>query len=177
MLTELDFTILDFIQKNMRSGIGDVLMESISALGNHGIIFIATALCLLLFKKTRKSGIILTIALIVGLVICNVVLKNAVARVRPFNAVPFRLIILPPKDFSFPSGHTLHSFICAGVIYYTLSRKWGTVAYIFSAIMGFSRMYLYVHYPSDVLVGALLGTAIAVCTVRLCNMYLFEKQQ
>ena len=175
MLTEIDFTILDFIQENMRSGIGDILMKGISLLGNHGILFIATALCLLLLKKTRKAGFMLAIALTAGLVICNVVLKNAVGRIRPFDIVSFPLLISPPTDFSFPSGHTLHSFICASVIHCSLSRRWGIAAYVFSAIMGFSRMYLYVHYPSDVLAGALLGIAIGRCSVRLCNKYLLKK--
>lgn len=166
MISQFDFAILNFIQDHFRNGFMDMLMKLITSLGNHGILYIAITIGLLLFSKTRKEGKTMAAAQIAGVIICSVILKNVFARVRPFNATDFELIISAPTDFSFPSGHTLHAFITATVLYSSY-RKWGIAAYALALVMAFSRMYLYVHYPSDVVAGAIIGFFIGLVAVTI----------
>ena len=168
MITSIDLAILDFIQEHLRSGIGDILMKLITSLGNHGIFYIAFAMIMLCVKKTRETGIQLTVALIAGFILCNILLKNAVARPRPYTITDFQIIIAPLKDFSFPSGHTFFAVSFAAIIRHNY-RKWGIAAYILAALIGFSRLYLYVHYPTDVIAGAVLGIITGIGSIRLCN--------
>ena len=170
MILQIDFAILDFVQKHFRSEVCDEIMKFVTALGNYGAFYIVTTLILLIYAKTRTAGTKLAIAQITGAIICSVILKNVVGRIRPFNIRDFDLLINAPKDFSFPSGHTLHAFVCASVIY-TANRKWGIAAYILAFVMGFSRIYLYVHYPSDVLTGAVLGVAIGYGVSKAFDYY------
>ena len=113
-ITNIDFSILDFIQNHLRNGVLDWLMTKISMLGNAGVIWIVISIVLLSIKKYRKCGITLVIGLLLGLLIGNIILKPLVARPRPcwINS-DIALLIASPKDFSFPSGHTLSSFIAA----------------------------------------------------------------
>lgn len=153
----LEFAILDFIQENMKSPLGDRLMVFVSGLGDAGIIWIALAAVLLCFKKTRHLGAAAAAGLIIDVVCCNMILKPLVARVRPFDVnTAVQLIIDAPHDFSFPSGHTAASFTAASALFFSRSRLWIPSA-VLAVLIGFSRMYLYVHYPSDVLAGAVLG--------------------
>ena len=91
---------------------------------------------------------------------CNVILKPLVNRTRPYVLLDYDILIPPVGDASFPSGHTAASFAAATAIY-AINRKWGIAAYIFAAVMGFSRLYLGVHFPTDVLGGAVCGTVAA----------------
>jgi len=137
-------------------------MKEITSLGDHGMFWILTGVVLLCFKKTRLMGLCVILSLAAGLLIGNTFLKNMIARERPCwidNSVP--LLINNPRDYSFPSGHTLASFEGA-VSIWLYNRKWGTAALILAALIGFSRMYLFVHFPSDVLGGLVLGVLIAV---------------
>lgn len=170
MITTIDFAILDFIQEYLRSDIADSVMRFITSLGDHGILYIAIALVMLCIEKTRKTGTELAVTLIVGFILCNLVLKNAVARLRPYTVTDFQIIISPLSDFSFPSGHTFFAFAFAAVLF-RHSRKWGVAAYILAALIGFSRLYLYVHYPTDVIAGAILGVAIGIGAMKFCEMY------
>ncbi|MBQ8526214.1 MAG: phosphatase PAP2 family protein [Clostridia bacterium] len=163
MITTIDFEILNFIQEHMRSGFGDIFMKAVTALGDHGILYIALTLILLFIGKTRKTGIRLAAAMIISFVLCNLILKNAVGRIRPYAAADFQIIISPLSDFSFPSGHTLFAFAFASVIFSDY-RRWGIASFIIAALIGFSRLYLYVHYPTDVIAGAILGGIIGVVT-------------
>lgn len=170
MITKIDFSILDFIQNNMKGGIMDFIMKFITHLGDAGAIWIVIAVALLCFKKTRKAGIYLSVSLLLTALIGNVILKNIFARTRPFIAANHPIIINPPSGFAFPSGHTSSSFAAAttiGLIY----KKYTPYAFILAFLIGFSRLYLYVHYPSDVLVGAILGIGIAV----ICKKLVYNK--
>ncbi len=155
-MTMLDWNILEFIQI-MRTQAGDFFMPLISSLGNRGFIWIALDIVLLIFPKTRRIGIAVAFALILELILCNGVLKPLFERTRPFDInTDIDLLISPPSDFSFPSGHTASGFAAASALCFAKSRL-RFPALILAALIAFSRLYLYVHFPSDVLAGILLG--------------------
>ncbi|MBO4501791.1 MAG: phosphatase PAP2 family protein [Clostridia bacterium] len=157
VFTEFELGVLETIQ-SIRCGFLDFIIPKISFLGNSGLIWIAAALLLLCFKKTRKWGITLAIALIMCLLLNNLTLKNLVARPRPFQVdTTIQLIISPPNEYSFPSGHALSCFAAATVLLYYDKKRLGPAALILAALIGFTRLYLRVHFPSDVLGGAIIG--------------------
>lgn len=161
MLHNIDMSILWFIQEHMKSTFLDGPMILISAIGGWGILWAAAAAGFLCSKKYRKYGAALLVALALCLLVGNLGLKNLVARERPFTTVPdFLLLVREPLDFSFPSGHSMTSFAAADVIF-AANRKLGWGAFAAAALIAFSRLYLFVHYPSDVLAGILLGLLTA----------------
>lgn len=156
----MDFNILYFIDK-LHNGVLDKIMIFFTSLGDAGIFWIILALILIGFKKTRKCGILILISLFIGVILGNGIIKNLIQRQRPCwidNTI--ELLIKNPSDYSFPSGHTLASFEAA-VMIYLHNKKWGMAALILALTIAFSRLYLFVHFPSDVLAGALLGTCIS----------------
>ncbi len=153
--------MLLFVNRTMRSAYLDKIMPLITKLGDAGIFWIALALILLIPKKTRRTGAAMGVAMLIGLIIGNGILKNVIARTRPFDishpVLPKnRLLIDPPTDYSFPSGHTLASFEAATAIYKD-HTVYGFAAFVLALLIAFSRIYLQVHYPSDVIGGAILG--------------------
>ncbi len=165
---EADFLL--WIQNNVRTDWMNPIWIGITKLGDGGIIWIAGALILLIPKKTRRIGICCLIALMGSLLINNVILKNLVARTRPYDAIAgLSSLIGSQSDFSFPSGHTGSSFAAATVMFCGLKKRYGSFALILAALIGFSRIYVGVHYPSDVIGGALIGAIIGymVYTVGL----------
>ena len=155
----IEFRILDFIQ-GMRTPVGDAVMCFITKLGNAGMIWIVLAVILLLIPKTRKTGIIILAALCIDLVVCNGILKNLYARIRPCDVnTQIQLLIARPDDFSFPSGHTAASFAAVAALYFSGERKLWKPALVLACLIAFSRLYLYVHYPTDILGGILVGIA------------------
>lgn len=156
-----EFTVLDFIQTHLRSEAGDMVMTFITHLGDGGAIWIVLAIALLVRPKTREAGIALAATLIMGVICCNVILKPFIARVRPCDVnTAVQLLIPRPSDFSFPSGHTGASFAGVAVLFFYKHRL-RAPALILAVFISFSRMYLYVHYPTDILAGALLGVFLA----------------
>lgn len=155
-----------------RNTVLDAVMTFISASGNKGFIFILVTVLLLLSVKTRKIGVYAAVSLSIDAVLCNVIIKPLVARPRPFDFFDVitrdMLIIPPPTDFSFPSGHTAAAFAFSAAIYYK-NKVLGIIAFVFSVAMGYSRLYLCVHYPTDVLAGAILGIVCGVFSVLICN--------
>jgi len=152
--------VLDFIQNNLRSDFLDIIMPIITYLGSGGIIWILAALIFISLKKYRLMGISMIVALILSLLIGNVILKPLIARIRPFEVnTAIELLIGPPTDYSFPSGHTLSSFAVA-IAVFCLNKRFGVIALVFASIIAFSRLYLYVHYPSDVFGGFVIGVSI-----------------
>ena len=153
----IDFLILDFIQSHFRNRFLDTVMPLITKLGNGGALWIACCVVLLLRPKTRRAGAAMVAGLVLESVCCNLVLKPLVARVRPCDVnTAVQLLIPRPTDFSFPSGHTGASFAATSALYFSKNKLW-VPALLFSLLIAFSRLYLYVHYPSDVLAGVLLG--------------------
>lgn len=153
----IEFRILDGIQ-SIRTPFGDVVMPLISSLGNAGMIWVLLAVVLLLIPRTRRSGAILLAALCLDVLLCNVLLKHIFARIRPCDVnTAVQLLIPRPHDFSFPSGHTAASFAAASALYFAGEKRlWGPAA-ILAGLIAFSRMYLYVHYPTDILGGMIVG--------------------
>ena len=175
IIQNIDNSILQFIQINMRSSIMDKAMILITNLGNGAIIWIVIGIICLINKKYRRYGFIIIGSLILCLVVGNLSLKPLVARVRPFNAMPILdgLLIRPPTDFSFPSGHAMCSF-ASGVVIFYMNKKIGIFALILSFLIGFSRLYLYVHYPSDVFLGIVIGILLGSVSIIIFNK--IEKQ-
>ncbi len=161
-----DLPILDWIQANLQSSFMDSFMPIITLLGDAGIFWIAWSVLLLLFPKTRKIGLGMGFALILGLLVCNVTLKPLIARPRPYDfqetefGVFIQLLIDRQHDFAFPSGHTIASFEAATVLLKN-SKKMGIPAMILAVIIAFSRLYLYVHYPTDVIFSVFSGILFA----------------
>ena len=152
-----EFAILNGIQANLRNPVLDMLMPAITALGNGGLIWIALAGVLLLTPKHRKTGAAVLAGLVLEVICCNLVLKPLVARVRPCDVnTAVQLLVARPDDFSFPSGHTGASFAAVSALFVSRNRLW-IPALILAVLISFSRLYLYVHYPTDVLAGVLLG--------------------
>ena len=175
LAVSFDLPILEWIQAYLQSDFLDTVMPIITLFGEGGIFWIAWAVILLIIPKTRKIGLSMIIALLLGLLVCNLTLKPLVARVRPYDlqeqdfGVYINLLINRQSDFSFPSGHTIASFEAA-VVLLKYSKKMGIPALILAILVSFSRLYLYVHYPSDVLVSVVLGTAFAVAGCALANL-------
>jgi len=162
-----DLPILEWIQANMQSGFMDTIMPLITLLGEDGIFWIAWSVLLMLFPKTRKTGLGMAFAMAFGLLLCNVTLKPLIERPRPYDfqlaqfGKEITLLIEAQHDFSFPSGHTIACFEAATVLLKN-SKKMGIPAIIIAVLVAFSRMYLYVHYPTDVLVSIVLGTLLGL---------------
>ncbi len=170
-LNAFEIGILDFIQKNFRCDFLDITMPLITDLAEKGWFWIAVAVVLLFFKKTRKTGFMVGAALILGLIIGNGLLKNIMGRIRPYDFVGMdhgTLLVPVLSDFSFPSGHTLASFEAATVLMIR-DKRLGIPALVLAILIALSRLYLYVHYPTDVLAGAILGIAFAFLGVFIVN--------
>lgn len=164
-----EIEILHSLQDTVQCNSLDQLMPLITSLANYGIFWILLAAVLLLFKRTRKIGLSMGIALVLGLIVGNLTLKPLTARIRPYDFDPSILLLIPPEhEYSFPSGHTLASFEGASVIF-IYHRKFGISALILASLIAFSRLYLMVHYPLDVIAGAIFGTAFAWIAVKLTN--------
>ena len=170
-ITRIDFLILNFLQENNKNTLLDRIMIFITSLGNMSMVWIIIGIYLLINKKYRKYGIMLLLSLLLCAIVGNLTLKPLVARIRPFNAMPLidGLLIKAPLDYSFPSGHTMCSFAPTIVLCYMIKRV-GICAVILSTLIGFSRLYLYVHYPSDVVSGAIIGILLGTLSIYLCNM-------
>ena len=161
-----DLPILDWIAQHLWCPFLDAVMPVVTKLGNGGIFWIAVSVVLMLIPKYRKAGFSMGAALLMGLLLCNLTLKPLVARIRPYDyqlehfgkVIP--LLISTPHDFSFPSGHTIASFEAATALLLH-NKKLGIPAMVLAALVAFSRLYLYVHYPTDVIASILLGVGLA----------------
>lgn len=189
VFSAFDHSVFQWIEQHLFCPFLDAVMPVITVLGEGGWFWIVlTVLFLLFFRNYRKTGLTMAFALIVMLVVNDLVLKNIFARVRPFNFAEFadlyagfavgadgkpELLTHLPSSFSFPSGHTSSAFAAAGAI--LLNKKWkvGIPALLLAAVIGFSRNYLLVHYPTDVLFGAVFGLLYAVLAYFLIVKYVY----
>ena len=179
MLAEsFDLPILDWIQSNLQSGFLDFIMPIITLFGDAGIFWIACSVILLLIPKYRKVGLSMGFALLLGLLVCNVTLKPLCQRIRPYDYQlqyfqrEIVLLIEAQHDFSFPSGHTIASFeACTALM--LGNKKFGIPATVLAVLVAFSRLYLYLHYPTDVIASVILGTAfgfLGYALAQKCNI-------
>ena len=164
-ITELDFSILEALQ-NIHTPVLNVIMAVFTYLGEGGAMWIVILILFLCFRKTREMGFASSLSLILELVISELIIKNI------FKRPEIDTIVHKPGSFSFPSGHTCTAF-CAATAIFCYDKRLGIIAYIISGLIGFSRNYFYIHYPSDVLVGAVEGVLLGLLAVfavrRICS--------
>ncbi len=148
--------------------------DFISLLGKGGIFLIFLSIALILFRKTRRMGTAMLIAVTVGALFTNCCLKILIARPRPYvdeNGFFYRLWVLvgqnTESDKSFPSGHTTAAFATMTALFLTGNKRYSWTAFIFAFLMGIARIYLVVHYPSDVLAGMIVGIIAGVIGVLI----------
>lgn len=163
IIQNFDTSIMLFIQEHIRGSFIDGLMLLFSSVGHAGIIWIITGLALIAVKRYRKTGFLLLLTMGLCFVFNDIIIKNAVMRPRPFLAIEalYPLSPFPPESYSFPSGHSCSSFASACVLTRGFKKR-GWMFYILAAFIALSRPYVGVHYPSDILVGAIVGTLGAV---------------
>ena len=174
LAVSFDLPILDWIQANLQSGLMDTIWPIITLFGDAGIFWMIWATLLLFLPKHRRTGLGMWFALAMGLVICNITLKPMVGRIRPYDfqiqelgktmsdlLVGGKLLVETPHDFSFPSGHTIASFEAATVLLIN-SPAMGIPAMLLAIAIAFSRLYLYVHYPTDVIFSIFAGILFAI---------------
>ena len=176
-LLRLDGNILLWIQEYVRCAPLSAVMEPFTMLGNAGLLWIILSLAMLCVRKTRKAGALALLAMALGLVVTNLTIKPLVDRSRPWLMVEGLAHLVEENDpHSFPSGHTCAAF-AAGIVWMrTLPWRWGRIAAVVLAVlMGLSRLYVGVHYPSDVLAGAVVGTACALAALKVYQVYYSSK--
>lgn len=150
--------IVLYVQEHLRVDFLNPIMQGITMLGNAGILSILVCIFLLLYKKTRKVGITASLSLLLEFIIVNLTVKKIVGRTRPYvvnEAIQY--ITQRPSDHSFPSGHTGCSFAVASVLLFMMPKKVGIPAIIVASLIAFSRLYVGVHYPTDILGGFFIG--------------------
>lgn len=171
----IEMQILDAIQQ-IRTPFLDILMPLIS----NGVIlwFLLTAF-LLFRKKTRQAGFIVLAAILMDIILCNLIMKNVFQRVRPYDVnTAVTLLVKRSTDFSFPSGHTALSFAAAcGLWFSGVLEKWRIPAFVLACLIAFSRLYLYLHYPTDILAGAAVGIFCGWASYRLFRMFFSKRWQ
>ena len=160
VIQQFDEQALVWIAQHVRNILLDPLMTIYTKLGDAGLLFIALGLVMLLFKSTRKAGFSALCAMIIGLVVVNFTIKPLVNRPRPWLVIEGFVNLVEEHDpNSFPSGHTNAAFAFALALCMTAPRRWMKITAVCAAVvMGLSRLYVGVHFPSDVLVGALIGS-------------------
>ena len=152
------------------------IMEFISLLGKGGIALILLSLILIVIRKTRRCGTAMLLGLIIGAVVVNLWLKVVIARPRPYadpNGVFYplwqQLGAHTESDFSFPSGHTNAAFASMVPLFIIGRKRWSWLALVFAFLMGLSRIYLVVHFPSDVIGGMITGTIAGLLGVLIAK--------
>lgn len=171
LLQNLDETLLRWIAEHLRAQWLDPFVVFFTSLGNAGWIFIAAGILLTVLRKTRRAGVTSLSAMLLGLLVTNLTIKPLVSRPRPWIAMEDFSVLVTSGDMnSFPSGHTCAAFAFAVALCAVLPQKWAKAAALAAAaLMGFSRLYVGVHFPSDVLAGAVIGTACGLTAAWLCR--------
>ena len=169
LIWNFDFEILFFIKNHMRNDFLNIIVPFYTSLGDDGIIWIIMGLVLLIPKKTRKCGIMVLATLLVMLIVNNIILKNLIARARPYSTYPELVsdlvdIIHIPTSYSFPSGHTVSAMAVAFTVF-SQHKKFGVVTLILAFLMGLSRLYVGVHFPTDVYGGIIVAFLISISVV------------
>lgn len=157
------------------SGFFTPFSQVFAILGKGGIFFILLSIVLILFKRTRRMGVSMLLAIGVGALFTNVILKNAVARPRPYLSEEFKPFWQAvgehtESEFSFPSGHTTVTMTSMTALFLSANKKWSWIGFVFSLIMGLTRVYLVVHYLTDVIAGLIVGGVSGVIGYYLCKL-------
>lgn len=171
------------IMHNLAKSAGDFLtpfFKIVSFLGEGGVFFIIASIIFLLFKNTRKLGLTILLSLGVGALFTNVIIKNLVARPRPFNANEqyreFWLFVSGKEqsEFSFPSGHATATMASMTALFLSCNKKWSWIGFIFAIIMAISRVYLILHYATDVIGGLVVGALAGVIAYYIVK-FIYKK--
>ncbi len=175
MIFNFDADILLYVQEHIRNGVLDPFFKTITHLGDGGIFWIVLTLFFLCFKKTRRAGVYSALALIGSGVLNNMILKPLVARVRPYEVIDgLTLIVAKATDYSFPSGHTAASFASAAAMFRPLKKPYGLLLLILAALIAFSRIYVGIHYPTDILGGLVSGIFLGIMG-NVIGAWLYKK--
>ncbi|MBO5669069.1 MAG: phosphatase PAP2 family protein [Candidatus Methanomethylophilaceae archaeon] len=167
--------VLFWIRDNLTCGFMDWLMSTVSLLCTADIVWFVLTAVLIYRKDTRKVGVTLLLALIISIIICNGILKPTVERIRPYDEFGVSLIVPASSEFSFPSGHTTGVTVVTAVLLKHF-RKWGYLMSIFAVMVMFSRMYLFMHYPTDILGGIAVGI-VSVILAHVIMSYLERRKE
>lgn len=172
-MLEFELSVLDFIQSFSGNEIIDSFWVFLTHIGDNGMIWILLSLALLIIPRTRKVGLMCVIAAVLSGLLTNVVLKQLVARARPFNYSEIELLISKPTDYSFPSGHTSISFAVAFVLWQEKFKiknfKFYILTLVMAILISFSRLYLYVHFPSDIIAAIILAYGYSIIARKVGN--------
>ena len=173
----IELNILDWFQ-TLHTPVLDKVMVFITSLGNAGIIWIVMTIVFLLIPKMRKTGAVMAAALIIDLLLCNVILKNLVARTRPYDVnTGVQLLVSRLHDYSFPSGHTAAAFASVTALHLAGEKKLWKPVLVLACLIGISRLYLYVHYPTDVLGGVFAGVISGYLGYRFVQTIFYRIKQ
>lgn len=155
-----DAFLLLFIQDHLRNGLLTPLMVVVTMLGNKGIIWMVLIALLLLRRRTRWVGALAAVSFLVNAGLAEIFIKHAVMRPRPFLSIPeLQTLVVQPLTYSFPSVHTVSSFSVAFIVWRSSLRKWRRPVMALACLMAFSRLYVGVHYPSDIAASCWPGSA------------------
>jgi len=175
-IISIDGQILFFIRDHLHTAFGTFFFRLFTSLGNGGILFISAAVLMLFFRRTRRAGVLALGGLLINLLAVNCTLKPLIGRPRPWVILDGFEPLLYSHSPSFPSGHTSSAFAFAFAVLPAVEIKWLKIASISAAIlMGLSRLYVGVHYPSDVLGGAVIGAFCGLLAVWLYRKF-FQKR-
>lgn len=178
----MDIAVLDAIQNYLRSPFLDVVMPFLTHLGDFALIWFVAGAALIATKKRRPYGIAVIVAIVVAAALGTFLLKPFFGRMRPFETYEFLGLLIPaPSGSSFPSNHSMVSFAAAAALCCLpdktrFANGMKILAVTLACLIAFSRLYLYVHYPSDIFAGALIGVAVGVLSVRLV-LYWWERRK
>lgn len=174
-ILEFDIAFFRFVEEHLWSPALDAVMVAVTTLGDGGLIWIALGAVLLFFKNYRRFGIMIFVALLFSLIINDNILKPLIARPRPFDLESWKTIFVYPElierpsSLSFPSGHSSSSLAAAVVLLFSKNKKLGIPVLVFALLMAFSRIYVHVHYATDVFAGIVAGTVYALLAVLLVS--------
>lgn len=167
MLMEIESAILLWIQNNLRCGILTPVMRVITTLGNGGAFWIVLTLLLLVFKRTRRMGVYCAASMLLTLLVVNLCIKPLAARTRPYELIQgLEILVSRPHDYSFPSGHSANSLTCAWTLFRLAPKKYGVPALVLAVLIALSRLYVGVHFPTDVLAGVAIGVLLSEVALR-----------
>ncbi|MDD7221365.1 MAG: phosphatase PAP2 family protein [Eubacteriales bacterium] len=173
MIQSVDASVLLWIQEHLRFAFLNGPMIFAGLLGDNGLCWIVLGLVLTLIPKTRKYGVLALASLLGCFLFNNLLLKNLVARPRPYTRIPELVMLMKvPPDHSFPSGHACASFATAGALMWSMGKEWNRVripALAVAVWIAFSRLYVGVHYPTDVLAGVLVGLVGSWIICHICE--------
>ena len=166
----LELDILNGIH-GMSSPVMDSVMQATAYVTAHGAIWVLLSCILICTRRYRYAGVAMLVCMFVGEILCDGVLKPMICRERPVDLADFELLVEPPSSYSFPSGHSVVAFSAATALF-LFHRREGIVLMLCASFVAFSRLYLFVHWPTDVVAGALIGMIVSVLTVWFLRRYI-----